>query len=104
MRLRGWGVSEAGRGGPKGNKHDISPRRSLLAEYISSYFDLSEGLMYQSKPSLRPADSSSSSSTRSNCDPRPVRAAFACTRWALDSGTSQSGNARGTSAYSYRSQ
>ena len=38
-----------------------APWGDLLAVYIDSYFDLSEGDMYQSKPSLRPGASSSSS-------------------------------------------
>lgn len=56
--------------------------------------------MYQSKPSLR-EESVSSSSTRSNWGWRPVRARLAWTRWAFDSGTSQSGSVVGTSADSY---
>ena len=38
-----------------------APCGPLFAVYIDSYFDLSLGDMYQSKPSLRPGVSSSSS-------------------------------------------
>lgn len=58
--------------------------------------------MYQSKPSLSPGESSSSS-TCSNCTALPVIARVAWTRCALDSGTSQSGRVVGTSAHSWRS-
>lgn len=73
---------------------------SRFSWYMDSYLALSDGLMYQSKPSLSPGVSESSS-TCSNCTCLPVRARFACTRWDLDSGTSQSGSVAGTSAYSY---
>lgn len=74
---------------------------SLFSWYIDSYLDLSAGFMYQSKPSFRPGESRSSS-TCSNCTCLPVIARPACTRWDLDSGTSQSGKTLGTSAYSYK--
>lgn len=60
--------------------------------------------MYQSKPSLRPAVSSSSSVKEGEMGEKegwfPERARVAWTRWAFDSGTSQSGRVVGTSAYS----
>ena len=69
---------------------------------MDSYFDLLLGDMYQSKPSLRPGTSSSSSEGEmgENAGWLPERARVAWTRWALDSGTSQSGSEEGTSAYS----
>ena len=58
--------------------------------------------MYQSKLSERPGVSSSSSvgETGENEGWVPERARVAWTRWALDSGTSQSGRDFGTSTYS----
>ena len=96
---------EEGRGGERrGDVQVTSPRGSRFAPQISSYLCLSAGLMYQSKPSLRPASSSSGrpeEETRSKEGLRPVSARVAATRCALDSGTSQSGSVLGTSAYSW---
>ncbi len=58
-----------------------------------------QGSCTSPNPSFRPGESSSSS-TCSNWGALPVRALLACTRWAFDSGTSQSGRVVGTSWYS----
>ena len=59
--------------------------------------------MYQSKVSFRPGVSSSEVSREEEegkAGDVPERAAWAATRWDLDSGISQSGRVVGTSLYS----
>ena len=98
-------VSGTSREEYKGSREENvrEPWGVLCVVYMASYFRLSLGDMYQSKPSFRPGVSSSSSSEGGMGEKEgwePERARVACTRWAFDSGTSQSGNEGGTSAYS----
>ena len=68
---------------------------------MDSYFDLSVGDMYQSKLSFKPGVSSSEvSREEGKAGEVPERAAWAATRWDLDSGINQSGRVVGTSLYS----
>ena len=61
---------------------------------------MSEGDMYHSKPSFRPSPSSEDVEREGEAKVGggAERARLACTRWALLSGTSQSGRVGGTSA------
>ena len=72
-----------------------------LALYIEVYFNMSEGDMYQSKPSLRPGgEELGEGNEGKEFEDWPDKARVAWTRWDLDSGTSQSGRVVGTSEYS----
>ena len=67
------------------------------------YFEMSWGAMYQSKPSFRPGGEEVGEGMDGyELEDSPERARVAWTRWAYDSGTSQSGRVEGTSEYSCR--